>query len=80
MELRIEDLIEKCPTCEGSGQTKVATEPASGQGGYGRHVQNVYPLSSNCPACNGTGYLELTPLGKVFKQFFDVLQRGRTRS
>lgn len=81
MELTLEDLIEKCPTCGGTGQPKGNAEGAQGTGSsYGRQPVAIYTMSSKCHTCDGTGYFKLTPTGRVIKQFIDILQRGRTSS
>ncbi len=77
MELTIDDLIEKCEMCGGTGQEKQATEQISGLGGQsiGRRVIATVPMNSSCQACSGTGRMKLTSTGEVIKDFLAILKK-----
>jgi DnaJ-class molecular chaperone len=74
MNLTLDDLMEPCTICGGSGKQPPSTDPQQQGGGYGMRIVS-YPLSDGCDACQGTGGGVLTPLGEVLKEFLVQLQK-----
>ena len=72
MELKLEDLMLDCNSCEGTGQIR-NPKLDNNRGGIGMRV--VSPLTLPCEICNGKG-LVLTDSGKTLLLF---LQRVKTK-
>lgn len=68
MEIRIEDLLEKCKRCNGTGSINETHKPT---GSYGRQ-----PLSTTgtCDDCNGSGG-KLTASGEAIAELVRFLKR-----
>jgi hypothetical protein len=74
MELKLEDLFETCPTCNGSG--KDPEEPKS----HGARSDETSSDSftgdlTDCNACGGYGRGKLTRTGEVLLDFLRIIQR-----
>jgi DnaJ-class molecular chaperone len=63
MELKREDLVRNCETCDGNGEVT----GSSGSVMSGRAGSQV-TFRHTCDACDGKGFT-LTPAGKVLAQF-----------
>jgi hypothetical protein len=74
MELTLDDLIEKCSECNGTGKGKEEPEKRGG------HSYGVTPLGSSqasddCRACGGSGRTKLTETGRAIKEFIEILEK-----
>lgn len=73
MSIKLDDLIEKCVTCGGSGQ-KPPSPVREARGGFGR--QELEVLSSNtCEPCMGTGRMKLTESGEALLKFMEIMKK-----
>ncbi len=80
MNLTLDDLIGKCPSCDGSGKKPQA--PAGGGGGsYGRRI--VYAGTGHnpeeCGQCAGTGRRGLTETGRAVFEFMEAARKLKER-
>lgn len=76
MTIELDDLIEKCVTCGGSGENQQTSHRES-SGGFGRQVLQV-PTSNTCETCRGAGRVKLTESGEALLKFIRILQgRGQ---
>jgi hypothetical protein len=73
MELQIDDLIESCARCGGTGDEPRVESPQQ-QSGYGVRIE-TYLLNSDCVLCKGTGRDKLTAAGAVLLEFITLLQK-----
>jgi DnaJ-class molecular chaperone len=67
MEIRIEDLLEKCKRCNGRGSIDEKYKPS---GGYG---QQLIGQTGTCPDCNGSGG-KLTSSGEAIAELVRFLK------
>jgi DnaJ-class molecular chaperone len=72
MEIKLEDLMFDCNTCQGTGEIR-NPKLDNNRGGIGMRV--VGPLTMPCEMCNGKGVI-LTESGKTLLSFF---QRAKTK-
>jgi hypothetical protein len=73
MNLTLNDLMDLCSTCGGSGEQLPTTTTEQGSS-YGMHSV-TYPLSNRCNTCQGTGWGVLTPSGEVLREFLTILRK-----
>jgi DnaJ-class molecular chaperone len=74
MSLTLDDLAEKCPDCDGTGERKQEPEKR------GRQTFGPIPLAnfslSNCQRCQGTGRSRLTESGRAIRDLLKVLEKN----
>jgi hypothetical protein len=76
MALTLDDLIQPCEICSGSGKRP---EERSAAGGHTFGRQVLSGLSDNdCDACKGTGRYKLTSTGVALLKLHEILRiQGR---
>jgi len=75
MDIKLEDLLNPCGACAGSGKNE---QPVRDQQGntFGRMVIENSRMNV-CPSCNGSGFYQLTESGEALKKFLKILrERG----
>jgi DnaJ-class molecular chaperone len=77
MSLKLDDLIEKCEACDGTGKKKEAPRPSGGGGRtYGMIRPDLFTGdSSACERCNGSGRGAPTETGKAILEFIRLAQK-----
>jgi DnaJ-class molecular chaperone len=73
MRIELDDLIEKCITCGGSGENQQSSGSESSTG-YGQRRLQV-PISNTCETCEGTGRVKLTESGEALLRFIQIMKR-----
>lgn len=77
MVIKLEDLMEECGNCNGTGKDPQTAPSGGGGGTFGRRV-----LSGNetdeCRVCEGTGRYQPTESGEAILKFLKLMKnRGR---
>ena len=74
MSIELDDLIEKCVTCGGSGQKPPPPVQQAGGRSFGR--QEIEVQSTNtCEPCMGTGRVKLTESGEALLKFIGIMKK-----
>jgi hypothetical protein len=74
MDFKVDDLIQKCQTCNGTGL--IEDPPANAnQGGYGMRRVG-YTRTESCLACHQSGQV-LTEKGEAIAKVVELLKRQR---
>lgn len=68
MDIRIEDLLDKCKRCNGTGDIDEKYPPS------GRIGQQLVGLTGTCPDCNGNGG-KLTKSGEAIAELVRFVKR-----
>lgn len=80
MGIKLDDLIEKCVTCGGSGKSPKPSDSKRGSATYGRQVlpgQVPFPeiVPTSCEPCKGTGRRQLTESGQTLLEFIKIINK-----
>lgn len=71
--MKLDDLIEKCIICGGSGKNQQSFSIKSGSG-FGRQVSQAL-ISNTCETGGGTGRVNLTDSGEALLEFIRIMKR-----
>lgn len=72
ISLTLDDLIDVCPECSGTGQKP--QQESGGGGSYAPRVVAVYG-DNKCNRCMGTGRWGLTEGGKALVEFTKIVEQ-----
>jgi RecJ-like exonuclease len=73
MKLTIDDLIEKCPDCIGTGEKNNYSSNSINRS-FGRSVMNTSD-NNKCETCGGDGRVELTESGIAIMELIRILKK-----
>lgn len=77
MDIKLEDLLNPCAACGGSGKNEQAQTNPTGGNTFGQRIVIENSRMNTCSSCNGSGFYEPTESGEVLRRFFKILrERG----